>query len=86
MLLAPSYNCPFAHNDLDGGSITLSVVYTVDTVDIVYTIQAALHCSNSSMFAYVFCGKVRTLLEWAAELLSKKLDWVMGEWIPLRLL
>ena len=71
MLLAPSYNCPFAHNDLDGGSITLKAVYTVD---IVYTIQTALHCLNSSMFAYVFCGKVRTHLEWADELLSKMLD------------
>ena len=54
MLLAPSYNCPFAHNDLDGGSIKLQAVYTVDTVDIVYTIQTALHCSNSSMFAYIY--------------------------------
>ena len=37
------------------------------------------------MYAYILLGKVKTLLEWADELLSKMLG---GEWmerIPLRL-
>ena len=28
---------------------------------------------------YILLGKVRTLLEWAVELLSKTWDWVMGD-------
>ena len=49
-----------------------TVPYTVYTVDIV---QTALHCLNSSMYAYIYIllGKVRTLLEWAKGLLSKML-------------
>ena len=48
----------------DGGSTEL---YTV------YTVEIALHCSNSSMYAYIciLLGKDRTLLEWADKLLSK---------------
>ena len=30
-------------------------VYTVDTVDTVYTIQTALHCLDSSKYAYIYC-------------------------------
>ena len=74
MLLAPSYNCPFAHNDLDGGSITLKAVYTVD---IVYTIQTAF--TVACMPIYILLGKVRTLLEWADALLSK--CWTGVEWM-----
>ena len=56
------------------------MAYAVDAVNTVYTIQTALHCSNSSMYAYIV-KKVRMLLEWAGGLLSKKwsgwsgLDW-----------
>ena len=54
----------------DGGRIVLHAVYivdtvgmvfnvdtvdVVDTVDIVYTVQTALHCVNSSMYAYTYC-------------------------------
>ena len=50
----------------DGGRIVLYAVYivdtvgmvfnvdAVDTVDIVYTVQTALHCVNSSMYAYTY--------------------------------
>ena len=34
---------------------TDDLVYTVDTVYTVYTIRTALHCSNSSMYAYIYC-------------------------------
>ena len=38
------------------------VIYTVYTV---YTIQTALHCLNSSKYAYyILLETVRTLLEW----------------------
>ena len=50
------------------------------TVYTVYTIQTALHCLNSSMYAYIYIllGKVRTLLEWADWPLSKMLDGLDG--------
>ena len=47
--------------------VALYVAYTVDTVHMVYTvlmvytvdtaftIQTALHCLNSSMYAYIYC-------------------------------
>ena len=35
----------------DGGSTALKAAYTVDIVDAIYTIQTALHCSNSSNYA-----------------------------------
>ena len=35
---------------------------------------------------YILLGKVRTLLEWPVELLSKMCEWVSGWVIPLRLL
>ena len=41
----------------DGGSTTLyttNTVYTVKSVFTVYTSQTALHCFNSSMFAYIY--------------------------------
>ena len=31
---------------------TVDMVYKVDTVDTVYAIQIALHCLNSSVYAY----------------------------------
>ena len=31
---------------------TVLMVYTVDTA---FTIQTALHCLNSSMYAYIYC-------------------------------
>ena len=34
---------------------TVYTAYTVYTVYTVYTIQTALHCLNSSMFAYIYC-------------------------------
>ena len=62
---------------------TVYNVYTVYTVSTVYTIQTALHCLNTSMFAYIqLLGKVRTLLEWANTLLNKKVEWMNG-WYPL---
>ena len=36
---------------------TIDMVYTVDTVDTVYTVQIALHCLNSSRYAYILLGK-----------------------------
>ena len=59
----------------DGGSTAL---YSANTVYTFYTVQTALHCLNSSMYAYIYIallGKVR-LLEWADGLLSK----VSGDW------
>ena len=57
----------------DGGSTALYTAYTVTLLNTVYTIQTALHCLNTSMFAYIqLLGKVRTLLEWANTLLNKK--------------
>ena len=43
-------------------------------------VNTALHCLNSRMYAYMYIllGKVRTLLEWADELLSKKWSGVDG--------
>ena len=34
---------------------TVDMVYILDTVYTVYTIQTALHCLNSSMYAYIYC-------------------------------
>ena len=45
---------------------------------IIYTVQTAFHCLNSSLYAYILLGKVRTLLEWADGLLSKMLELVTG--------
>ena len=33
----------------------------------------------SAVYRYVLLGKVRTLLKWAVELLSKTWDWGMGD-------
>ena len=55
---------------------------------IIYTVQTAFHCLNSSLYAYILLGKVGTLLEWADGLLSKMLELVTGVdgwmdgWIP----
>ena len=41
------------------------------------------------MHAYILLGRVKTLLEWADELLSKEWEWMdawVTGWIPLRLL
>ena len=63
----------------DGGSTALYTAYTVTLLNTVYTIQTALHCLNTSMFAYIqLLGKVRTLLEWANTLLNKKVEWMNG--------
>ena len=54
---------PVKNTTRDGGSTALYTAYTVDmvsTVDIVYTIQIALHCLKSSIHAYILFGKVRT--------------------------
>ena len=53
----------------------LNTVYTIYTV---YTIQTALHCFNSSMYAYIYCYGT---LVWANGLLSKMLGevWMMGD-------
>ena len=45
---------------------------------IIYTVQTAFHCLNSSLYAYILLGKVGTLLEWADGLLSKMLELVTG--------
>ena len=47
--------------------------FTIYTVYTVNTIQTVLHYLNSSTYASILWGKVRTLLEWADELLSKML-------------
>ena len=53
---------------------TVYIVYTVYTVYTVYAVQIALHCLNNSMYAYIILLKrVRMLLEWASEVLSKML-------------
>ena len=48
----------------DGGSTALKTAYTVDTVNfvdvvdtahVVYIIETALHCLNSSTYSYVYC-------------------------------
>ena len=31
------------------------LLYTVDIVDTVYTIETALHCYNISMYACIYC-------------------------------
>ena len=49
------------------------MLHTAYTVDAVHTVQTALHCLNSSMYAYILLGKVRTQLEWADGLLIKRL-------------
>ena len=33
----------------------VDMVYTVDSIYTVYNIQTALHCVNSSMYAYLYC-------------------------------
>ena len=42
-------------------------------------IVTAFLCLNSSMYVYMLLGKVRTLLEWGDELLSKMLDGRIGD-------
>ena len=42
-------------------------------------IVTAYLCLNSSMYVYMLLGKVRTLLEWADEILSKMLDIRIGD-------
>ena len=57
--------------------LTLLTLLSVDMVYTIDTIQNALHCLNSSMYAhcpYILSRKVRTLLEWADLLLSKMWD------------
>ena len=44
---------------------TVLMVYTVDTA---FTIQTALHCLNSSIYAYIY------YYEWADALLNKMRD------------
>ena len=48
----------------DGGSTALKTAYTVDTVNfvdvvdtahVVYIIETALHCLNSSTYTYIYC-------------------------------
>ena len=55
---------------------TIDMVYYVDTVNTVYivcAIQTALHCLNSSIYAYIYkLEKVLTPLEGAGALWSKK--------------
>ena len=49
----------------DGGSTTL---YSANTVYTCYPVQTALHCLNSSMYAYIYIVREGyTLLEWADE-------------------
>ena len=51
---------------------TLLALLSVDTIGTAYTIQIALHCLNSRMYANLLLGKDGMLLEWAIGLLSKK--------------
>ena len=72
----------FRRNTIRDGDST--ALYTVDTVCTVYTNQTDVLCLNSSMYASMQLGKVRTLLEWADGLLSKMLDgWWMDGWYHL---
>ena len=53
------------------------MVYTVDMVYTVATVETASHCLNTSMYAYciyILFKKVRMLLEADNESLSKQLD------------
>ena len=55
------------------------VVYAVYAFYAVYTVQTALHCLNSSMYAYIFWKEGQNAIGWVVELLSKMLcDW-MGD-------
>ena len=51
----------------------LTLFKLFNTIYTVYTIQTALHCLNSSMYAYIV-GNVTPLLEWDVGLQSKMLD------------
>ena len=54
---------------------------TLFTLLMPYTIQIALHCLNSSTFAYILFGKVKTLWN---ELMSKMWEWSgwVDGWYP----
>ena len=54
----PVYGVQRKNTISDGGSIALLTAYAVDTVDTaytVYTIETALHCLDSSTYAYINC-------------------------------
>ena len=60
---------------------TLLTWFALFTLFILFKpLYTAVHCFNLSMYIHVLLGKVRTLLEWADTLLSKKwgdvLEWV----------
>ena len=60
----------------------VALQYTLaNTVYTVYDIQNALHCLNSSMYAHILLGKVRTLSEWADEQWQK--SWMEWSEYPL---
>ena len=49
-----------------GGSTAIYTAYTITLFTVLtlfYNVFAALHCLNSSMYAYINCYKVRTLLD-----------------------
>ena len=60
--------------DTDDTVESVDSVATVDSVDTVYTIEIALNCWNSSMYAFLLSGKDRTLLKWADQDLSSGMD------------
>ena len=66
----------------------VALLYTLFTLlNTVSIIKTVLHCLNCSMHAciYIF-SEIRTLLEWADALLSKKLELATRlDWIPIRL-
>ena len=65
--------------------LALSTLFTLWTLSTLFnclnTILTALHCLNSSMYAHILLGKVRTLLEWADEQWQK--SWMEWSEYPL---
>ena len=56
----------------------VDMVYTVDSIYTVYNIQTALHCVNSSMYAYLYC-KERLKRYWNLMMGLAK-SGLMGDW------
>ena len=65
----------------DGSSTALYTDHTVYNVYTVYTTQIVSRCLNISMYAYVYCYKVRTLLD-VGSVGTRTDGWLSG-WIPL---
>ena len=66
--------------------LLFTLLYSIISYALLYSNCFTLHWLTSSMYAYIY-WKVRTLLEWAEALLSKKWSGLGNGWvIPLGLL